>query len=219
VTEAGGYSDDQLLAGVRDGRWLSEQDFSAYIDASELLDEQRCSPQCLLAREPSECECRCCGEFHGVLAFSLIPAQARRPWHSRHCGWADSHLDEQCPVIKGGVPAFNRAYQVAKRACEPLAVVQPRGERWEMTFDSECEHYGNRLADDAIETWNALVLGLLRARRLRSATGGGSLLIATGVRDRTDAQVLGVIARELLCNNLDGARSCLRALAEDGHAG
>ena len=69
-------SDTDLLAGIRNGTWLGQQNFSGVREARELLDDGQCSPQCLLAREPGSeqvCVCPCRGRYHGVLATALVP--------------------------------------------------------------------------------------------------------------------------------------------------
>lgn len=35
--------------------------------ALEVLQAGRCTPQCMLGREPRGCTCRCGGEYHGTL--------------------------------------------------------------------------------------------------------------------------------------------------------
>jgi hypothetical protein len=212
-------TDDRLLAGVRDGNWLSAQDFSGRIEAAELLDEGRCSPQCLLARESGECACRCAGKFHGVLATALVHpdrGSLSRPWYARYCGYHQSLLDALCPVIPAGRRAFSARYRAARRAREPLAIARRLGSAWEAYFDAETEDCDSRLSDEASQVWTDLIQALMWARRVRTGSGGGSLLVAGGIKKQAEAQVLGTLAIEFLTGNLDGGRSCLRALAEDG---
>jgi hypothetical protein len=85
-----------------------------------------------------------------------------------------------------------------------------------MYFDPETEEHDSELTDDAAELFEQIAGALLRARRMVSAIASPHGLNAYGVRSRTEAQVLGFIARELFCSNHDGARSCLVALYEDG---
>ena len=198
--------------------WLDRQDFSGYLEARELLEDGRCTPQCLLACEPGgerECACRCRGQYHGALISALVPAEPKRPWYARYCGWAQMHLDERCPVIPGGTEAFNRHYRAAKIARVPFAAVQRRADTWEMHFDSETEEYDSALSEEAADVWEEVVSAVISARRAGNGCGGKSLLFVRRVRTQAEAQVLGTIALELLCGNLDGARSCLRALTED----
>lgn len=63
--------------------------------------------------------------------------------------------------------------------------------------------------------WEQILSAAISAHRAGNGCGGRSMLFARQVRTQAEAQVLGTIARELLCGNLDGARSCLRALTED----
>jgi hypothetical protein len=48
--------------------------------ASELVNEGSCSPQCMHAREPDGCACKCAGQFHGSLRNAeVLPSTGRRP--------------------------------------------------------------------------------------------------------------------------------------------
>lgn len=44
------------------------------IPVSDLLAAADCTAQCLLAREPEGCACRCAGQFHGTLTGSVLEA-------------------------------------------------------------------------------------------------------------------------------------------------
>jgi hypothetical protein len=190
---------------IADQRWT----------AGELLEARRCTPQCLLAVN-GKCDCHCNGRWHGVLTSAEVDGAEAPPWYARRCYWAQSHLDEQCPVVPSSIAAFNRHYRAAKRAHVSFAVAQRRGKNWEMHFDAETEEWDSALSDEATVMWDEILIALIRARRVDSGGTGKSLLTAYRVRSQVEAQVLGVIARDLLCGNLDGARSCLAALAEDG---
>lgn len=45
--------------------------------AAQLLAEQLCAPQCLLAAAPSvSCDCACQGRWHGALGHAQVPDTA-----------------------------------------------------------------------------------------------------------------------------------------------
>lgn len=90
------------------------------------------------------------------------------------------------------------------------------GRRGRCTSIPETEEYDSRLTEDAADLFEQILGALLRAHRVNSGVASPCGLQAYGVRTRTEAQVLGAIARELFCSNHDGARSCLVALYEDG---
>jgi hypothetical protein len=182
--------------------------------AADLVGQRRCTPQCLLALEP-QCTCCCGGRWHGVLADALVNVGEHRAWYERYCGWSRLILDGLCPVIPAGIAAENREYRAAKRERRPFVVAQRRGQRFGMLADLETEGYGSKLDDQAVDLIDEILIRLLRLRRLRTATGGHSLIQATGVRTRVEAQVLGTLVRELNVGNPDGAQSCLAALVED----
>lgn len=42
------------------------------VPAETLIESGECAAQCLLAREPDGCQCRCGGTYHGVLADAPV---------------------------------------------------------------------------------------------------------------------------------------------------
>lgn len=49
------------------------------VPAESLIESGECSAQCLLAREPDGCECRCGGTYHGTLVGTLVVAPEEPP--------------------------------------------------------------------------------------------------------------------------------------------
>lgn len=186
--------------------------------AGEMLEARLCSPQCLLAygaESAGECTCRCNGRWHGTLTHVEVD-DAVVPWYERYCYYGPAVLDALCPLISGGIKTFNRDYRKAKKASRAFAVVQKQGATFDVSVDIETEAYDARLTDDAASLFESLLTALVRAGRVKTGSGGRSLIFAYGVKTQIEAQTLGALAIELHHKNADGANNCLRALDEDG---
>lgn len=217
LSESHGIDDSHALtlSPPRRGESVSES-HAPTMTAGEVLEARLCTPQCLLAvaTESTGCGCRCNARWHGVLIGAMVPGSLTA-WHE-HANYGPTELDQDIPAVRGGA-AFNRAYGIARSYRHTFAAVEGRGKAWRLTVDLETERFDAELTEAAAAKWETLLVALIHAGRVRSGSGGRSLLCAYGVKTKVEAQTLGMLALELFeGDHWGGTDRCLAALAADG---
>lgn len=176
--------------------------------AGDLLAEGRCTPACLLAREPDGCACRCAGEFHGALTDAeVIPGTGwwdaipggfkpeRNPWHVR---------DGDGPVLETAADfrARWRGY-----ATGPFAYVCPQFNGKWAVHELGCVEV--RDCKDLLQS--GLFEALLLARRCDAASPGQDPS-AYGFRSWQEAQAVARLLTAIDWLWTDDLLPCLREL-------
>lgn len=183
--------------------------------ASELLETGMCSATCLLAYAiGDECRCRCRGEFHGVLKSAQVSGGTS--WIQpvmRHGEMMRHHLDALCPKVRD-IRGFNSAYVEARRRGEAFAAVMPRDRRSELTVDLETSAYDAELPAKERDFLEEMMIRLMKADVMTGGTPGSSLINAQGLRSPLEAQVLGLIVKELYYQGLGRPTVAIECFSE-----
>lgn len=172
------------------------------ITAGELLEQQLCTPQCLLAlKDDAACSCRCGGKYHGRLADAELP-KPRESWWKKVNPWAPGLLEECAPIARTRRQA-NALYQSAvSRRGSPSIVRKSGASRWAVEYDAY--NFGTP-AWEELESLllNRLMHRLLETRRVEGAARFPASYVGIhGVRELGEACVIWTVLGECHVGNV-----------------
>lgn len=193
----------------------------ATIPAADLVEEGRCSPLCLVARDNDrrgKCQCRCKGEFHGALADAPVESSGPIRWWEacRYGGWSLVH----CPIVRSKRDDF-RLWKEATVNGDPACWVEAVRTRevghcviWDAATMRLCTH-------ELMELWplrearllNRMMVRLMEAGRVRTGFWApGEHMSITGVPDLDEARTIALIVGECFAANPCGAVRAIEVL-------
>ncbi|TMR13793.1 hypothetical protein ETD86_29960 [Nonomuraea turkmeniaca] len=207
------------------------------VPASELISSGLCTPACLVAAGPhtdSACQCRCRGQWHGVLADVPVPANAdRRPWWEkcRRGGWSASEIDGTLQVCVTTEHNHDHWRTCRSRYVPFVAVVKTDGRAWQAIHDCgtlpyqppprwfsswDNRKWHGQAPFTAGDLADRFLSNLVEQGRAASATCPPSeRVVADGVRDVFEAKVIAVLLAEAFEGCFDGISRAISVL--EGH--
>jgi hypothetical protein len=215
------------------------------IPVADLLTAGKCSPPCLLAREPIGCTCRCGGEHHGALIGVQVPAdkEARpvppmqsdpeqwhgewpdgwsddawwRPWWDKHdYGWGSGFdVLDMACPVHSATAGIGWCLSAQRNGCEIPVWAQENEDGWSTHADPG----GHRslLSAGAASVQSRFLAALLSAGRCR-AVSAGERAVVWGFGTRVEAQVTGAILGYLAHGSTRTALECIALLGEQSYA-